>query len=827
MQDTLKIIDLIMKPYYDKLKENEELFNMPSREKVRIESELKRLKEERIIQSNNLKMQLEQLRNNKESEINEYISEYFLPEDVYQNDKFDKLEKLKERQIYENKIDELTHRLYEISEKEKEIKEVTKQLRELRANRGNEKKEFVSSKVVGNDPNTGKVVSANFDHIYRQNESSLISKLIELTGEVEERESLESELRNLKSYVHKELISTESMKRVPIDKLEEEYSKREQSLVSSIEKLSKESDEEIELKQELELLPKRPNYDRVYKKELTELKIELGISLSNERIRLKTILAIKEEEKNKIMDIYHEREQFQNGLIEEQQKKLDEIRAQLTDLKTVYDENGRAINEAERSVLVNRNNAIAMEIKRIKSQSLLDKDKQSELDLLNSEINTLLRTLSEIEKNSKIVALTKEDGDMLVAELTSEELAEYDRRKSAKSIEQNRNLANFDLERQSINYSNTTVNSNRTEMPPRLEESRVDLGKSEEAIIAPTSAPSISVDSVSDIDDATLDIDESLENSEETVINEELPEAIIENKEQNEQNYQDTSEVETIGETVQQPNKEPFFEVNINYDDVDSNDSVNPDTNSNSDDYYNPSDVPSDLVPVEDLTYNDAAIDGNKIIVDDMKNLVQIMYQDIISNIDSIDTVRLNPSETDNSKLYFSSKDDESKYYFEGAISPSRVKDRIEYLYGEYVSEDDIMDAFNKYPEVSKGRTYEVTETNKLFSVSESKIREIYREFKKCSIIRLEKTEDQGMKVSTKEATSRDLIPSGNVETSLNEGDYIRKVDLMAALQKTLKLELFKTLSSKMRSTVQSNVSDDFDDVEIDMSDELPNGKHR
>ena len=156
-----------------------------------------------------------------------------------------------------------------------------------------------------------------------------------------------------------------------IKEIEESFKEREAALIAEIENLKNESEEEMKAQQQLEDLRKQPDYSRVYKKELIELKSDLRIKL----------FAKLREEKAKFNAKMNEIENF----------------------KYEYNEQQQIINGS-------------------KFRKIFD------------ESNEISYRINEIEKALLLTELTKEEIALAMMSMTPWEKAEYDRRKTASTV---------------------------------------------------------------------------------------------------------------------------------------------------------------------------------------------------------------------------------------------------------------------------------------------------------------------------------------------------------------------------------------------------------
>ena len=167
------------------------------------------------------------------------------------------------------------------------------------------------------------------------------------------------------------------------------------------------------------------------------------------------------------------------------------------------------------------------------------------------------------------------------------------------------------------------------------------------------------------------------------------------------------------------------------------------------------------------------------VIVDNSNALINQVYEDIMSGVDGIQTIKLSPRK-DATKRTLST-------VIDGEVLPQKVIDlkvgeeEIVLPNGEYVNRKDFNKALQDYYKKNKGKTYYVKETDEKLSLSKKALRKLKRTFKLCSIIELLKnkkiTETDVRRVIGKENAYKNGIPSMYAELSSNlrlgEYDYV------------------------------------------------------
>lgn len=186
-------------------------------------------------------------------------------------------------------------------------------------------------------------------------------------------------------------------------------------------------------------------------------------------------------------------------------------------------------------------------------------------------------------------------------------------------------------------------------------------------------------------------------------------------------------------------NKEPF-ELNIDY---------NKDTNDEFSNFETENSVDSSVE-----SNFDSEVDENTIMLNSMDDLCNLIYNDIVAEIDSVDEIKL--------------------------------------PYGEFCNENDLNEALDRYYKKDKGINYLVMEENKTFNISQSKLKKISKYLKKCSKIAYSK-------------------PSSNKDSKTQ---YLNKIDVIATMEniltsKSKQLEWLKNISKNMKNRFQKNLNEE------------------
>ena len=184
----------------------------------------------------------------------------------------------------------------------------------------------------------------------------------------------------------------------------------------------------------------------------------------------------------------------------------------------------------------------------------------------------------------------------------------------------------------------------------------------------------------------------------------------------------------------------------------------------------NPSPVPAPKPVSEDLA---------DVIVENSNDLINQVYNDIITGVDGIQTIKLSPRKDTTKKTISIVRD--GKVIPQDVIDLKLGEDELILPNGEYVNRKDFKKALQNYYKKNKGKTYYVKETEEKLSLSKKALRKLKRTFKLCSIIEILRnkkiTETDVRRVIGKENAYKYGTPSMYAELSsnlqLDEGDYV------------------------------------------------------
>lgn len=235
----------------------------------------------------------------------------------------------------------------------------------------------------------------------------------------------------------------------------------------------------------------------------------------------------------------------------------------------------------------------------------------------------------------------------------------------------------------------------------------------------------------------------------------------------------------------------------------------------------------SDMITHEDPVVSSYEIEDGKIVVDTKVDLLKAIFNDIIAEVKGIRSLRIDPS---NEKLgsdeyYISTKDKDNETFEEsGTVSLySKTEEPMKLPNGEYVYDDDMKEAVDKYYSKNKGQTYVVRSTGKEYRVNFGTIMKFRTSLKHCSAIKLVKDK----KISKLDITrilgkpkTEMLFRSNDIGTiygksSMPEGDYVNRNELIAKLDNlftTKSIDWLRNMAGKLRLTKVADKAEELED---------------
>lgn len=412
----------------------------------KLQFEIKKLQDEIKLEDKNSKKSIEN--NKKIQELESKI--YSLESKLNRLKEYDEVSSLKYdsdvsnisslnkkiEQEYQRRLSELNSKLDEISKKEKVRDSLIKEMAYMRENKTKIREAFIKQKTDVRCEPVANVVGVNFDSKFIENESNLLSKLIDISKEIDTKEKIESEIQKLKLDRYKDFGRTTVDTSINREKylynknknredslnaeLESEYWKRESEIIEEMTRIANETIvKEQNLKRELELVPKMPDFSHVYLKEMFDLKYQLLEMLREQKTNCEFELKNTNDSRNKDIDPIlaeieektKEREDMKNALRTSSLNLTEDFESgeELEELAAKYKEVCRVIGELESSW----------------SKALLD---AKPLDKL---IDRLKQNIELINRTARLISVTDEEIKAYKTPFTAEEQEEYNRRQPA------------------------------------------------------------------------------------------------------------------------------------------------------------------------------------------------------------------------------------------------------------------------------------------------------------------------------------------------------------------------------------------------------------
>jgi len=196
-----------------------------------------------------------------------------------------------------------------------------------------------------------------------------------------------------------------------------------------------------------------------------------------------------------------------------------------------------------------------------------------------------------------------------------------------------------------------------------------------------------------------------------------------------------------------------------------------------------------DLVEIDDnkeYTYEEQ---DREIVVEDMENLISVIFNDVVKTISNLKSVKINGSKKRLGKdeYYISSKTNGDPYKQVGTV---KADESIKLPCGEYVNKADIVEAAEKLYTKPKAITYIVKETGKVYEMSKDAVNRLKQSLKKCTTINLVRENKLSkldlLKVFGKKKTNdvMEQVQIGELKHSnLEEGEYINKNETIVAFE--------------------------------------------
>ncbi len=479
MKEILEKLDQVMQQFYDKKKENDILFNANKMEESVLKERKLFLSQKRSNERKAIKKQLETIKNKKMSLISEQVPSM---------DNFEKscITRGYKRVLLDKKEEELISKINDINEKEQEFETLKTELKKIQNDKNSIMKPFMLG-ITEYDS----MLSDSFNEEYLNVENKIISKINSLKEQLVEKEQLEQELENLrlnkdskisetsiidtlygqldydqnlnfkvkgiknrkygsqKNKLEEKTTNEEISKSFILDSITRLYDKLEEKYEKRIKMLLKKTDEEKQIEKKCKEIEKRPNYDKVYSREMFELKYELQKVITPEKTRVEILLKTKGKERQNIIS---ETEKIKFEKVEklnEIEKEIDLLAEEFKSLKNQLDDNICVVNEEFRTALLNKLNFT-------KEQRLNIKNEISQITVdtkdLDFEISNLENALNIINNYLKLLEINDNEKNAYFTQLNEIEQMEYDRRvlEKSKKVAEQKEIERLTMEQQRL-----------------------------------------------------------------------------------------------------------------------------------------------------------------------------------------------------------------------------------------------------------------------------------------------------------------------------------------------------------------------------------------
>lgn len=236
-----------------------------------------------------------------------------------------------------------------------------------------------------------------------------------------------------------------------------------------------------------------------------------------------------------------------------------------------------------------------------------------------------------------------------------------------------------------------------------------------------------------------------------------------------------------------------------------------------------------DKINIYDASYVD---EKDKSIVANESELYDVIYNDIVNEIDNLRTVRMVfDQRLDENKYSFEMRQNEKKDFEQIGIVDKRLDNGkvIELPSGEHVNESDLIEGIeNLYKKnEEEGKTYIVKESGKEYKISKNSLIDFKLALKQCSAFKLIKRKAiqkfDLIRVHGKEKTKK-FFKKFNIDLAIDpskteqiEGNYIQKEDVKNAIGTLISKRTpywLKNIVEKLRRNDENHLSEDMIDIE-------------
>lgn len=456
IEQNLREIEQIMQKFYAKKAENEELFNINKKEEDMLKAQIAELKDKRTNERKSLKEKF----NNIESGQIEH-KKISIPTMQNFRDSYKPI-------LYQIREEILTDKISEFELKEEQLNKLKEDLNNLDS-RINQLMQFY---VSGIDEYDAILVEVFKGKDYDAFKNEIIAEIEKLTEELKEKQSIEMELNDLRLKRKNDMNSqqlnvpfaryTSSPLKFNLNDEEQlENSDNELDVIDQntyikeslerlkkaveanfplkIRELQKKSAEERDLDKQIKALNNRPKYDRVYLREMFELKYTLEPLFTEQRKIVESYVNAELDKINQSILSIQQEIADRNKALQDKENQVNVFKKTLADMPNIA-----TINTSETKDILEKFKDAVDDLAELKSQN--DNDKIELINSLSEQKSELEAILIDLENKSNLLRHTKDELNAY-SKMEPFEQEEYDRRKAMeKAAEEKRKILEKEAE---------------------------------------------------------------------------------------------------------------------------------------------------------------------------------------------------------------------------------------------------------------------------------------------------------------------------------------------------------------------------------------------
>lgn len=215
-----------------------------------------------------------------------------------------------------------------------------------------------------------------------------------------------------------------------------------------------------------------------------------------------------------------------------------------------------------------------------------------------------------------------------------------------------------------------------------------------------------------------------------------------------------------------------------------------------------------DLIEINDSDVPEYEVEDDKVVVDNMENLVKTIYHDVVKTISNLRTIKLNGSKgkLGQNEYYLSAKSEDKQYEEKGTI---KMDESVKLPCGEYVSKEDIVEATERLYAKPKAITYIVKETGKAYKMSKDavqKLKETLKNRTTISLVRENKMSKLDLLKVFGKKKANEVMEEAQIgelrDSNLEEGEFVNKNETIVAFKNLFtekKVEWLRNLSNSLK----------------------------